>query len=69
MAVCGGEIREMGRAGAGKTMAFQYLKGGYKKEGDRLFSSVCCDRTRGNGFKPKEESLKLDVRSFLQYGW
>ncbi|GAB0204968.1 hypothetical protein GRJ2_002962400 [Grus japonensis] len=31
--------------------AFQYLKGSYKKDGDRLFSRVCCDRTRGNGFK------------------
>ena len=29
---------------------FQYLKRGYKKEGDRLFSRVCCDGTRGNGF-------------------
>ena len=25
--------------------AFQYLKGGCKKEGDGLFSRVCCDRT------------------------
>jgi len=33
--------------------AFQYLKWGYKKEGDRLFSRVCCDWTRGNGFKLK----------------
>jgi len=31
--------------------AFQYLKGTYKKDGDKLFSQVCCDRTRGNGFK------------------
>ena len=30
--------------------AFQFLKGGCKKEGDRIFSRVCCDRTRGNGF-------------------
>ena len=29
-------------------VAFQYLKGGCKKEGDRLFSGVCGDRTRGN---------------------
>ena len=26
--------------------AFQSLKGGYKKEGDRQFSRVYCDRTR-----------------------
>ena len=26
--------------------AFQYLKGSYRKEGDRLFSRVCGDRTR-----------------------
>jgi len=26
--------------------AFWYLKGGFKKEGDRL-SRVCCDRIRG----------------------
>ena len=43
-------------------MAFQYLKGSYRKEGDRLFSRVCCDRTRGNGFKLKEGRFKLDRR-------
>jgi len=31
--------------------AFQYSKDGYNKEGDRLFSKVFCDRTKGNGFK------------------
>ncbi|MCQ4187873.1 hypothetical protein FK515_30430, partial [Klebsiella pneumoniae] len=30
---------------------FQYLKGAYKKDGERLFSRACCNRTRGNGFK------------------
>ena len=42
--------------------AFQYLKGGYKKEGDRLFSRVCGDSTRGNGFKLKEGRFTLDIR-------
>jgi len=42
-------------------VTFQYVKGDYKKEGDRLFSRVCCDRTRGNGFQ-QEKRLRLDVR-------
>ncbi|KFQ60069.1 hypothetical protein N334_06416, partial [Pelecanus crispus] len=42
--------------------AFQYLKGAYRKDGDRLFSKVCCDRTRGNGFKLKEGRFRLDIR-------
>ena len=42
--------------------AFCYLKGSYRKEGDRLFSRICCDRTRGNGFKLKEERFRLDIR-------
>ena len=32
-------------------VAFQYLKGAYKQEGERLFMRVDGDRTRGNGFK------------------
>ena len=31
-------------------VAFQYLKGAYKQEGDQLFMSTS-DRTRGDGFK------------------
>jgi len=38
------------------------VNGGCKQEGDRLFSRVCCDRRRGNGFKLKEGRLRLDVR-------
>jgi len=43
-------------------MPFQYLKGAYKKDGDRLFSRACCDRTRDNGFKLKECRFRLDLR-------
>ncbi|KAK4810837.1 LOW QUALITY PROTEIN: hypothetical protein QYF61_008809 [Mycteria americana] len=42
--------------------AFQYLKGAYKKDGDRHFSRACSDRTRGNGFKLKEGRFRLDIR-------
>ena len=43
-------------------MAFQYLKGSYKKEGNRLFSRVCGDRTRGNTFKLKDGKFRWDAR-------
>ncbi|GAB0209300.1 hypothetical protein GRJ2_003395700 [Grus japonensis] len=42
--------------------AFQYLKGAYRKAGEGLFIRECSDRTRGNGFKPKEGRFRLDVR-------
>ena len=41
--------------------AFQYLKGSYRKEGDRLFSRVCGDKTGGNGFKLKKCKFRLDI--------
>ena len=41
---------------------YKYLKGYYMKEGDRLFSKVCGDRKRGNGFKLKEGRYRLDIR-------
>jgi len=44
------------------TAALQYLEGAYEKHGDRLYSRVCCDRTRGNGFKVKKGRFRLDVR-------
>jgi len=43
-------------------VAFQYLKGSYRKKGDRLFSRVCGDRTRGNDFKFKQGTFRLDIR-------
>ena len=48
-------------------MAFQYLKAVCKKDGDRLFSRACWDRTRGNGFKLEEGRFRLDIRKTYFY--
>ena len=44
------------------TAAFQYLKGAYKKDGDRLFTKAYSSMRRGNGFKLKEGRFRLDRR-------
>ncbi|GAB0180301.1 hypothetical protein GRJ2_000495400 [Grus japonensis] len=43
-------------------VAFQYLKGTYRKAGEGLFIWECSDRTRGNEFKLKEGRFRLDIR-------
>jgi len=43
-------------------VTFQYLKGACKKDGDKLFSRACCNRTRGKGSKLKEGRFRLDIR-------
>ena len=45
-------------------VALQYFggEGGCEKEGDRLFSRVCCDRIRTNAFKPEEGRFRLGIR-------
>jgi len=57
------------------SVPFQHLKGregSCKKGGDRHLGTVCCVRTRGNGFKPKEEMLRSDIKKeffFVIKGW
>jgi len=58
VAVHPGEEKALRRPGSGLSVS----KGGNKKEGGSLFSSVCCDETKGNGFKLKEGTFILDIR-------
>ncbi|KAK4832474.1 LOW QUALITY PROTEIN: hypothetical protein QYF61_023521 [Mycteria americana] len=43
-------------------VAFKYLKGAYKKNGERLITRACSDRTKDNDFKLKEGRFILDIR-------
>jgi len=43
-------------------VAFQCIKGANSKDGERLVTRSCSDRTRGNGFKLKDGRLRLDIQ-------
>ena len=43
-------------------MVFQYWKGAYKQEGERLFVRVDSDKKRGNGFKLRQGRFRLEMR-------
>jgi len=48
------------------TVAFQYLKGAYRKDGENIFSRASCDRTGSNGFKLREGRFRqIYGRNFL----
>jgi len=43
-------------------VAFQYLKGAYKQEGEWLLVRVDSDRSRGIGFNLRQLRFRLEMR-------
>jgi len=43
-------------------LVLQFLKGTYKKNGNKLSSRACRDKSRGSGFKLREGRFRLDIR-------
>ncbi|KAK4827607.1 hypothetical protein QYF61_019532 [Mycteria americana] len=59
---CEERLRELALFSLGTRRLQGDFSGAYKKDGDKLFSRACCNRTSGNGFKLKKGRFRLDIR-------
>ena len=50
-------------------MAFQFLKGAYRKAGEGLLIRARSNRTRRNGFKLEEGRFRVDIRKKFFTVW
>jgi len=65
---CRDRLRELGLFSLEKkklqgNLIAAFQKGAYRKAGEGLFIRACSNRTRGNGFKLKDERFRLDIRN------
>lgn len=44
------------------TVPLQYMKGACKKDGEKLLTRMCSDRTKGNDITLKEARFRLGIR-------
>ncbi|PKU38648.1 hypothetical protein llap_11044 [Limosa lapponica baueri] len=56
-------VQSGGEKAPGDLIAAKYLKGAYKKAGERHFTRACSDWVRGNGFKLKEGRCRVNTRT------
>jgi len=66
--LCEDRLRELGlfrlekrRLQGDLIVAFQYMKGAYRKARKGLFIRACSDSARGNGFNLEEGRFRLDI--------
>lgn len=48
-------------------MAFQYLKGAFEKDEDKLYSRACSNGTRGDSFKLKKRKMQSRYKEDIIY--